>query len=215
MSVMEADVIKVRITSSMEKEATDYAQKKLDHTINRPDLEDRSREARRRHLRLGNLAVLSVEDWLEGNGKWSEVYDRIRTDNFVNPDPGWDLRVRDRQDKILEVDVKSSGPNRNTPNLSVILNKRNLATKPSIIRKGGVVRLGEERDVNIQVYHLPGDLEHTYLISWASLTDLIVFTPTPEYQRTIGQYSRANPRPRYNTILKTLRKMESLLPLLK
>lgn len=215
MHVTEADVVKVRITPSMEKEAIEYAQEKLDHTINRRDLEDRTREARRHHLYLGNLAVLSIADWLEKNGKWSEVYDRIRTDNFVRPDPGWDLRVRDRQDKILEVDVKSSGPARNAPNLNVVLNRRNLATKPSRIAANKIVWRGEERDINIQVYHLPGDSEHTYLVSWALLTDLITLAPIPKHQRPISSYSPTNPRKRYDTILKTLKKMESLLKLLK
>ena len=213
--VTEADVVKVRITSSMKKEAMEYAQKKLDHTINRRDLEDRTRKARQHHLNLGNLAVLSIADWLEKNGKWSEVYDRIRTDNFIKPDPGWDLRVLDRQDKILEVDVKSSGPHRNTPDLNVVLNKRNLATKPSRIVANKIVWRGEERDINIQVYHLPEEPEHTYLVSWALLTDLIILTPIPKHQRTISSYSPTNPRKRYDTILKTLRKMESLLELLK
>lgn len=213
--VTEADVVKVRITSSMKKEAMEYAQKKLDNTINRPDLEDRTCKARLHHLYLGNLAVSSIVDWLERNEKWLEVYDRIRTDNFVNPDLGWDLCVRDRQDKILEVDVKSSGPSRNTPNLNAVLNRRNLATKPSQIQDNKIVCRGEERDINIQVYYLPRDPEHTYLISWASLIDLIILTPIPKYQRPIGSYSPTNPRLRYNTILKTLRKMESILPLLK
>lgn len=199
----------------MKSEAMEYAKKKLEHTINRRDLEERTRKAKQRHLYLGNLAVLSVADWLEKNGKWLEVYDRIRTDNFVNPDLGWDLRVRDEQDKTLEVDIKSSGPSQNTPNLNVVLNHRNLATKPSRIKDNKIVWRGEERDINVQVYHFQRDPQHTYSISWASLSDLIILAPIPKYQRTIASYSPKNPRLRYDTILRTLRKMESLLPLLK
>ena len=215
MVVTEADVVRVENTQSMKREATEYAKKKLENTINRQDLEDRTEESKLNHLYIGNLAVLSVAEWLMKNGKWCEVYDRMRTDNFVNPDLGWDLHVLDRQGKILEVDVKSSGPNQSTPDLDVVLNRRNLATKPSTIRNNRLEWRGEERDINIQVYHLPRDQEHTYLISWALLTDLIILTPTPRYQRSVGSYSPSNPRRRYDTILKSLREMESLLPLLK
>jgi hypothetical protein len=215
MVVTDADVVRVEITQDMKREAIEYAKKKLENTINRGDLEDRTKEEKLNHLYIGTLAVLSVDQWLEKNAKWCEVYDRIRTDNYVNPDFGWDLHALDKQDKILEVDIKSSGPDQSTPNLNVVLNKRNLATKPSKIRNDKLVWRGEERDINIQVYHLPNDQEHTYLISWALLSDLITLTPAPRYERSVGSYSPTNPRQRYDTILKSLREMKSLLPLLK
>ena len=215
MAVTKADVVQVEITQTMKREAMEYAKRKLENTINRRDLEDRTKESKLNHLYIGNLAVLLINEWLTRNGKWCEVYDRIRTDDFVNPDLGWDLHVLNKQDSILEVDVKSSGPSRSTPDLDVVLSRRNLATKPSSIRNNRLVWRGEERDINIQVYHLPNDQKHIYLISWALLTDLIVLTPTPRYQRSVGSYSPTNPRPRYNTILNSLRDMKSLLPLLK
>lgn len=215
MVVGKEDVVRVEISLRMIEEAKEYAQKKLENTINRPDLEDRTKGEKLNHLHVGNLAVLSVAEWLTNNGKWVEVYDRVRTDKFLKPDLGWDLKVRDIDGKTLEVDVKSSGPDQNTPNLEVVLSNRNLATKPSLIVDKRILKQGEERDINVQVYHLLGDREHTYLISWASLDDLIILSPIPKYQRTVGSYSPANPRRRYDTILKTLRDMKSLLAILK
>jgi hypothetical protein len=215
MVVSKLDVVRVKITPRMVEEATEYAEKKLENTINRPDLEDRTKEEKFNHIYLGNLAVLSVAEWLTINDKWVEVYDRVRTDKFLDPDLGWDLKVKDQEGKQLEVDVKSSGPDPNTLDLEVILSKRNLATKPSIIGGNRILRRGEERDINVQVYHLPIDREHTYLISWAQLNDLIILTPIPKYQRTVGSYSPANPRRRYDTILETLKDMKSLLALIK
>jgi len=139
------------------------------------------------------------------------VYDRIRTDNFKKPDPGWDIKGRGLNNELVEIDIKSSGPHQGTPNLSVILNKRNLATKPSIIRNGKIVEADEERAVNIQLYFLPQDSRYVYLISWCLYEDLISKGPPAKYLKSIGTYSPTNPRKRYNSILGTLRKMNELL----
>ena len=149
---------------------------------------------------------------MENGSKFTIEFEKI---NLQIPIIGWDLKVKNLKGEIWEVDVKSSGPDSRASDLSFVLTRRNLATKPSTISGTKITSRGEERDVNIQVYHLPEDDRHTYLISWALLEDLIVLAPIPEYQRTIGQYSYANTKPRYDTILNTLRTMESLLPLLK
>lgn len=215
MNVNVDDVVKITIDGRMKERAKETSAKKLQYTIDRHDLEERNRTKRLCDIYLGDIATLAVAKWLKVNGKSFIAYDEVRTDDFKKPDKGWDLQLTKIDGSIGYCNVKSSGPDKRPITIASILKTRNLATKPSIIRNGEIVTCGEEQDFNVQVYHLPNDEDNIYLISWAKLEDLIILSPKPMYVRTISRYSLTNPRKRYDSILSTLRKMNTLLEFLK
>ncbi|MDG6995819.1 MAG: hypothetical protein JRN52_07845 [Nitrososphaerota archaeon] len=172
-------------------------------------------ETKKEQIKTGIAATLSFAEWISPHVSSCLVYDRIRTDDFKQPDPGWDVRLNVGL-KLYEVNVKSSGPVSNTPDLQTALNSRNLATKPSEIVNGFIVRRGEEKEINVQAYFLPEDAKNfVYLIAWARLSDLMDEGPPAHYVRGIRQYSEKNPRLRYDTLLGTLRPMKELIQYLK
>ena len=110
--------------------------------------------------------------------------------DFSNPDE-WDLLVKNKNNQIIKVEVKSSGPAENTLNFDICLNERRLAVKP-----------GEQKDINVQVYFMPDSYEKfAYLIAWAdkktldelqrsgTISTFGTFKPRKVFTRKLGEYN--------------------------
>ena len=195
------DIVKIEIPKALKEIADLFAElfTKYASFQNRYDLPSRTPQERLKNRESGNLATYSVAYYLIQKGKYVRVYDFERND-FSSPDP-WDLKVISRDGKELTVEVKSSGPAKNTTDLDTVLTKRTLAVKP-----------GEQKDVNIMVYHLPKDYgKSLYIISWATKVDLDKL----ESKGKVESFGIDKQRLRFSPKLKEYRPISELLNILR
>jgi hypothetical protein len=76
-------------------------------------------------------------------------YDELRTDNFEEPDPGWDIKAGAKQ---IKIEVKSSIPT-NQESHQAIINKRDIKITASHDKGSTWIDPGTlESDLHLQVY---------------------------------------------------------------
>lgn len=73
--------------------AIQWACKKFDNSIDRPDMNIRDITEALDDKIMGDVATIAVCQYLRESGFGAVAYDQIRSDNFENPDPGWDVVV--------------------------------------------------------------------------------------------------------------------------
>jgi len=103
------------------------------------------------NLYMGDIAKNSLIHYLRLCGIRNVVdYDDIRSDNFVNPDPGWDFIVGRRK---VKVEVKSSIPP-NKESIVDIVSKRDIKITAALDKNNPVIILPEnlESHVHVQIY---------------------------------------------------------------
>lgn len=99
---------------------------------------------------MGDLAKNSLLDYLRPLCNNPIIdYDEIRTDNFTEPDPGWDFKVGNN---LIKVEVKSSTPPNNESSQEII-NKRDIKITASHDNGCTWIRPETlESEIHIQVY---------------------------------------------------------------
>lgn len=102
------------------------------------------------NLYMGDLAKNALYDYLIKKCNHDVIdYDEIRTDNFENADPGWDLKVGNLK---LKVEIKSSIPPNNESRLDII-NKRDIKVTASHDKGRTWINPKEiESDIHVQIY---------------------------------------------------------------
>lgn len=99
---------------------------------------------------MGDLAKNALLEWLKPRCICTITdYDEVRTDNFKEPDPGWDFMAGNKQ---LKAEVKSSIPTRNE-NYNRIIALRDIKITAS--QDKGVTWIDPqtlESDIHIQIY---------------------------------------------------------------
>lgn len=103
------------------------------------------------NLYMGDIAKNALINYLRMSGIDTVVdYDDIRTDNFLNPDPGWDFIVGRRK---VKVEVKSSIPP-NNESVADIVSKRDIKITAALDKENPVIILPEnlESHVHAQIY---------------------------------------------------------------
>jgi len=99
---------------------------------------------------MGDMAKNSLLEYLRPRCNNPIIdYDEIRTDNFLEPDPGWDFKVGNTQ---IKVEVKSSTPPNNESHQSII-NNRDIKITAS--HDNGVTMILPttlESEIHVQVY---------------------------------------------------------------
>ncbi|PHM62953.1 hypothetical protein [Xenorhabdus ishibashii] len=73
--------------------AIEWASKKLDNSIDRPNMNSRGISEALDDKIMGDVATIAVCKYLREVGFAAIAYDQIRNDDFKNPDPGWDVAV--------------------------------------------------------------------------------------------------------------------------
>ncbi|EAQ53538.1 hypothetical protein [Vibrio sp. MED222] len=73
--------------------AIEWACKKLDNSIDRPNMNARGVSEALDDKVMGDIATIVVCKYLREVGLGAVAYDQIRTDGFEKPDPGWDVVV--------------------------------------------------------------------------------------------------------------------------
>lgn len=99
---------------------------------------------------MGDMAKNSLLDYLRSKCTSSVIdYDEIRTDEFLEPDPGWDFKVGNNH---IKVEVKSSTPPNNENHLDII-NKRDIKITASHDNGTNMISPNTlESDIHVQIY---------------------------------------------------------------
>jgi hypothetical protein len=99
---------------------------------------------------MGDLAKNSLLEYLRSLCNQPVIdYDEIRTDNFLEPDPGWDFKAGAKQ---IKIEVKSSIPT-NSESRQAIINKRDIKITASHDKgKTWIQPEALESELHVQVY---------------------------------------------------------------
>lgn len=103
------------------------------------------------NLIMGDIAKNSLIFYLRECGIDNIIdYDDVRTDNFLNADPGWDFLVGQRK---VKVEVKSSIPP-NNESISDIVSKRDIKITAALDKDNPVIIFPKdlESHLHIQIY---------------------------------------------------------------
>ena len=74
--------------------AIEWACKKLNYSIDRPNMNPRGLSESLDDKIMGDMATVAVVEYLRYELKLPAVaYDQVRNDNFQSPDPGWDVAI--------------------------------------------------------------------------------------------------------------------------
>jgi hypothetical protein len=74
--------------------AIEWACKKLNYSIDRPNMNPRGLSESLDDKVMGDVATVAVVEYLRYELKVPAVaYDQVRNDNFQSPDPGWDVAI--------------------------------------------------------------------------------------------------------------------------
>lgn len=79
--------------------AIEWACKKLNHSIDRSNMNRRPIAESLDDKIMGDIATIVVCQYLREKGYGAIAYDQIRIDNFEKPDPGWDVLLAKPEDK--------------------------------------------------------------------------------------------------------------------
>ncbi|PTO69911.1 MULTISPECIES: hypothetical protein [Vibrio] len=80
--------------------AIEWACKKLDNSIDRPNMNRRGISEALDDKIMGDVATIAVCKHLRDVGLAAIAYDQIRVDNFKAPDPGWDVVVATSKENL-------------------------------------------------------------------------------------------------------------------
>jgi hypothetical protein len=99
---------------------------------------------------MGDIAKNSLLEYLRSNCNEPIIdYDEIRTDNYLEPDPGWDFKVGK---SLIKVEVKSSTPPNNENHLAIINNRDIKITASHNNGMNMIPPNNLESDIHIQIY---------------------------------------------------------------
>lgn len=102
------------------------------------------------NLYMGDMAKNAIYDYLQKNCKAKVVdYDEIRTDNFQNHDPGWDILVGNKK---IKVEIKSSIPPNNESYADIIAKRDIKITASHDEGRTWISPQEIESDIHVQVY---------------------------------------------------------------
>lgn len=184
MVVSINDVVKIRVTSEMIKQASYTAQRKAPNLAN--TWQERGIIRKYTDLYPGDLAVLAVEEYLKDKVPKIINYDVFRVHSGIDPEfqrPGkWDLLICDK----FYIEVKSSLEKRfDTCNIEKVIKNRRIMCYPK-----------REVQIHVQVYYILDNpsickiietsefqsydeanrfleyLEFAYIMAWATRSDL-------------------------------------------
>ncbi|APQ58045.1 hypothetical protein PPOLYM_04797 [Paenibacillus polymyxa] len=99
--------IQWRISEKGMRLAVFWAAKKLRYSIDRSSMHPRNLPEKLDHKIMGDIATISVMEYLNYIGTNATVYDLIRRDDFKRPDPGWDI--------VVGLDARRWGSETNDP----------------------------------------------------------------------------------------------------
>jgi hypothetical protein len=200
--LQEKDIVKLHCPSALREIATLMARLHTENTKHqdRADLPDRSLEKRMQNRINGNIACYTIAEYLTKNGIPVRIFDFER-ETFSNPD-FWDICIPLKNQKIITVEIKSSGPDKNIKSLADILEKRHLAVKP-----------GEQKDFNIQTYFLSDlqEINNIYVVAYEEKNELDRLQREKQYHA----YNEDKSRFRFNPFLNEYKPIESLITRLK
>ena len=78
--------------------ATRWACRRHRHTIDRSNMNPRGASEKLDDLAMGEIAAISVMQFLDDRGRSVVAYDQVRDDDYKAPDPGWDVAASKNQD---------------------------------------------------------------------------------------------------------------------
>lgn len=153
--------------------AIEWAVKKLNYSIDRPNMNRRPISEALDDKIMGDIATIAICQFLRRAGLKAIAYDQIRKDNFELPDPGWDILVASQHHKLNTWGRSTLTPC-NLPDYAVSLSVRSSRLpKTDTIEKAmkirdfkvfdnhnGKIELDLTADIETQVYY---DLEKTKL----------------------------------------------------
>ena len=90
--------------------AIEWASKKLDNSIDRPNMNIRSISEALDDKIMGDVATIAVCKYLREVGFSAITYDQIRKDSFKSPDPGWDVAVSKDQRSLNQWAKETNDP---------------------------------------------------------------------------------------------------------
>lgn len=73
--------------------AAEWASKKLNNSIDRPNMNSRALPEALDDKIMGDIATIAAVEYIRSLGLQAVAYDQIRTDGFKDPDPGWDIAI--------------------------------------------------------------------------------------------------------------------------
>ncbi len=124
---------------------------------------------------MGDLAKNALLEYLRPRCNRQIIdYDEIRTDNFQEPDPGWDFQVGNNR---VKVEVKSSTPPNNENHASII-NNRDIKITASHDNGNTMIRPETlESEIHIQIYFYARPYKNGFT-SFQALQDELTANPT-------------------------------------
>jgi hypothetical protein len=143
------DIIKLPVTSTIVDKTATNTINKYSHT-NKSLMYGRTPVELLDNIYMGDMAKNAILEYLRANCSNPIVdYDEIRTDNFLEADPGWDFLVGNTR---IKVEVKSSTPP-NGENHIDIINKRDIKITASHNNGANMIPPESiESDIHIQIY---------------------------------------------------------------
>lgn len=197
------DIIYIKLSDFDYLTCVDTARKLCESIVDRRDLHGRDIMERFNNVLMGEVAEMMVIRWLQNNGKYAvSAIDK----SSGQPDQGYDICLKDAQNKEVRCSVKSSLSFKLPPH--AILKACKLASTRS-----------EIKDVNIQVYFWlnlnpndAGSRATTPCINNAAIFSWLGGRETDKFQT--ARYRNQN-REVLECVLEKGRSMNSLLPFIK
>jgi hypothetical protein len=159
---------RMSVRYEMVSEAVKWVCNRLAFTIDRQHMNPRNLSERLDDGVMGEIASVAVMQFLMDHGRYVVSYDQIRTDNYMEADPGWDvLSSREAFDQWLakspdvkvkpgfaySFSIKSSRiPKADNDEIDRAIEKRDF----KIFKKSGSIDLDLTADFEVQVYYLLG-----------------------------------------------------------
>lgn len=84
---------KIKVQIGWVEEAVTWACKRVNHTINRDNMNDRNVSERLDDIIMGEVGSIAVLRSLTSSKVEALAYDEVRNDDFRESDPGWDIVV--------------------------------------------------------------------------------------------------------------------------
>lgn len=143
------DILELPVSREVIEKTLRNTVKKYNYTVNAM-MYSRSPIELLDNLYMGDMAKNAIYDYLVKHCSCPVIdYDEIRTDNFQNHDPGWDILVGDKK---IKVEIKSSIPPNNESRENII-NLRDIKITASHDEgRTWILPQSLESDIHVQVY---------------------------------------------------------------
>lgn len=153
------DVVTLPATPAVFNKTTTNTIRKFNHT-HRTLMYGRTPVELLDNIFMGDMAKNSLLEYLRTRCNTPIIdYDEIRTDNFLEPDPGWDFKVGNM---LIKVEVKSSTPPKNEDRQAII-NNRDIKITASHDNGDTMIPPNTlESEIHVQVYYYARPYKNGY-----------------------------------------------------